>query len=385
MTAELDASLASLICLLYESALDERLWAGMAESLAQVFGAPSASIKIYHPGQASADILQVTGNFAPAEADPAWAEHWHRNDLWVQEATRRQLTGVGTGELLFSDAELMRTGYYNEWLKPLLIHSMVGALVPLGQDGTCSIGIHRPRGSAHFDQQDERKLGTLIPHIQLALRLRRHLHGTQLNMQALDQALDAVSLAIVAVDQKGALLFANRAAEALLQQGGALEVKQGQLRARAAQDDAQLQHLIQATSLGTQGLAPAAMKLGRNGPGALTLNFVPLVARAHELNASGPATLVMIRGIETPTGKGARTLTQLHGLTPTEARVAIALAQGHAPEEIATLFGIGLGTVRTHLKSTMAKTGTNRQSQLVALVWHNVGPLPLSPVNPLQP
>lgn len=376
MTAELDPKLADLIRRLYESALDEGLWSGMAENLAHAFGASSANIKIYHPDQASADIVEITANFAVTESDPAWAEHWHRNDFWVHEGMRRQLY-LGTSEYLVTDAELMQMGYYHEWLKPLMIHSMVGALVPLGRDGTGSIGIHRPRDAAHFDQQDVRRLGTLIPHIQLALRLRRHLHSTCMSQLMLDQALDAASVAIVAVDAEGRVQFANKLAEALLQENGALVVRAGHLRARDAQEDAELRHWIKATCLPTPSVTPGAMKLAQSGFMPLTLTFVPLVAKAHELGASSPAALVLIRGFDASTDKEASTLRQLHGLTPMEARVAIALAQGHAVEDIASLFRIGVGTVRTHLKSVMAKTGTNRQSQLVALVWSNVGPLPL--------
>jgi DNA-binding CsgD family transcriptional regulator/PAS domain-containing protein len=382
MSTKLDANLLTLIGLLYESALDERLWAGMADNLAKAFGAPSTSLKIYHPNQANADILQLTGNFAVAATDLAWSEHWHRNDLWVQEATRRKLTGVGTSELLLSDAELVRTAYYNEWLRPLMIHSMVGALVPLGQDATCSIGIHRPQGSAHFTQDDVRNLNTLIPHLQLALRLRRHLHHTDLGMQALDQALDTTHLAIVAVTPEAKVLFANKAAENLLQQGGHLLVSAGRLCTHPVRDDAELRRQIRAATQLTPNSPPCAMTLGQGGPKPLSLAFVPLTHRAQELNTNSPATLVLIRGLTDPTDKSAEVLRQLFGLTPSESRVAIALAQGLALEDMARRFGIGLGTVRTHLKSAMAKTGTHRQPQLVALVWHSVGPLPLQIVKP---
>ncbi len=378
MTTKQASKLSELVGLLYESALDERLWPGMAAKLAQAFDAPSAVLKIDHHQQASADILQVTDNFAIATSDPAWAEHWHRHDLWVQETAWRKLTGAVTSQSLMPDAKLMHTDFYNEWLRPLMIHTGVGALVPMGADGTGVIGVHRPSGSAHFDQHDANKLNALIPHIQQALRLRQHLHSAQSNMLALDQALEAARLAIVALDHEARLLFANALAEAILQADGPLQVTAGRVRARRATDDAELQHLIKINSQqkpgGQQG---GAMRVGQGGPTPLTLSFVPLRARAHELSTLAPATLLLIRSIHTPAETGAETLKQLFALTPSEARVAMALAQGHGLEDIATLTRTGLGTVRTHLKSAMAKTGTRRQSQLVALVWHSVGPLPL--------
>jgi DNA-binding CsgD family transcriptional regulator len=382
MSAEPDAKLSALIGLLYESALDEQLWEGMAERVAKAFDAPSAVIKINQPDQDSVDILQMTDNFAVAASDPAWADHWHRHDRWVQEVNRRKLKGAVNNAALMSDAELTSTSFYNEWLRPLMIHSVVGAVVPMGPKDHGVIGIHRPHGSAHFEQDDLRRLNALIPHLQLALRLRRHLHSTHLGMQALDQALDAVRLAIVAVDHESKVLFANKAAEAMLKESGHLTVQAGRLCARPIKDDAELRHQIRAASHLTPNSTPCVMRLGQGGPSPVSLAFVPLTHKAHELNSHGLATLVLIRGLDDSTDKAAEALRHLFGLTPAEARVTIALAQGQGLEEIATHYSIGIGTVRTHLKNAMSKTATNRQPQLVALVWHSVGPLPLHGMKP---
>jgi DNA-binding CsgD family transcriptional regulator len=55
-------------------------------------------------------------------------------------------------------------------------------------------------------------------------------------------------------------------------------------------------------------------------------------------------------------------------LTTAEARVAGLLAAGHSVAGIGDKLGIGVNTVRTHLQRAFAKTGTRRQSELVALV-----------------
>lgn len=61
-------------------------------------------------------------------------------------------------------------------------------------------------------------------------------------------------------------------------------------------------------------------------------------------------------------------LQDLFGMTPAEARVARGIADG---ESIATLAGTvksSRETIRFHLKSVFAKTGTSRQSELVGLL-----------------
>jgi DNA-binding CsgD family transcriptional regulator len=48
--------------------------------------------------------------------------------------------------------------------------------------------------------------------------------------------------------------------------------------------------------------------------------------------------------------------------------VASGVAEGLTLDEIAERHGVAVGTVRTQVKSVFAKTGSNRQSQLAALL-----------------
>lgn len=79
---------------------------------------------------------------------------------------------------------------------------------------------------------------------------------------------------------------------------------------------------------------------------------------------------IFIRDPELPIT--AERLCDLFGLTRTEAAVAAALGRGRSLEEIAAGMGIGLGTVRSHLKHILAKTGTHRQAEAVALLAGSV-------------
>ncbi len=60
-------------------------------------------------------------------------------------------------------------------------------------------------------------------------------------------------------------------------------------------------------------------------------------------------------------------MTSFH-LTPVEADVAIALANGATPAEIATRRGVSMATVRTHIARTLEKTGCRSIVDLVRLL-----------------
>ena len=59
---------------------------------------------------------------------------------------------------------------------------------------------------------------------------------------------------------------------------------------------------------------------------------------------------------------------QLYGLTPSEARVACAVASGESLESYASAHGISVSTVRWTMKQLLAKTGARRQADLVRIL-----------------
>jgi DNA-binding CsgD family transcriptional regulator len=65
----------------------------------------------------------------------------------------------------------------------------------------------------------------------------------------------------------------------------------------------------------------------------------------------------------------------LFDLTAAESRLVCALAEGRNLGEIAAEAGNSIHTVRTQLKSALAKTGTARQAELVALLLKSAATL----------
>ena len=61
-------------------------------------------------------------------------------------------------------------------------------------------------------------------------------------------------------------------------------------------------------------------------------------------------------------------LAAVFNLTPGEARVAAAIAQGQSLQDITATHRISINTVRTQLRSIFGKTGVVRQSDLVSLL-----------------
>jgi DNA-binding CsgD family transcriptional regulator len=81
------------------------------------------------------------------------------------------------------------------------------------------------------------------------------------------------------------------------------------------------------------------------------------------------ATVLMLIYLPAASDGTLTALQRLFGLTAAEARVLALLLDDCRPREIADELSISITTVRSHLQSLFAKTGTRRQSELVALAW----------------
>ncbi|MCY1300937.1 hypothetical protein D9M70_505250 [compost metagenome] len=65
-------------------------------------------------------------------------------------------------------------------------------------------------------------------------------------------------------------------------------------------------------------------------------------------------------------------LRQVFDFTPSEATLAMELANGLSVDEAAELLGIRRNTARTHLRAIFAKAGVSRQAELVRLILNGL-------------
>lgn len=85
--------------------------------------------------------------------------------------------------------------------------------------------------------------------------------------------------------------------------------------------------------------------------------------------------LVVLVDPNRPVGCTPETYAQLYGLTQGESRVAHQLVLGRSPREAAEELGIGVETVRTHVKNILPKVGCHRQVELVRRLVTGAGAL----------
>jgi DNA-binding CsgD family transcriptional regulator len=142
-----------------------------------------------------------------------------------------------------------------------------------------------------------------------------------------------------------------------------------------AQDQVQFtSRTAQRTFLETLANPTSLSKTGRSIAVAGRLRHVPLIAHVLPLRLSGldvfagAVSILFLTPITQQHGPAPELLQALFDLTPAEARVASMLVDGLSVETISETHGVSRNTVRTQLKSIFAKTGIDRQADLVRLL-----------------
>jgi DNA-binding CsgD family transcriptional regulator len=183
--------------------------------------------------------------------------------------------------------------------------------------------------------------------------------------------MNQLSQGVMLVDAEGRVGFANRYAERIFVSQDGLRLTPGGLKADLPDQTRRLRDLIaKAASAGAGNPAHSggALTLERaSGRRSLGVFVAPSVSVKMGIGAR-PAAVVFVTDPEQDISADAGQLEQLLELTPAEARLATALAQGQTVQEFAESAAVSLNTVRTHLKSIFSKTGVSRQSDLVRLI-----------------
>lgn len=172
--------------------------------------------------------------------------------------------------------------------------------------------------------------------------------------------LDEIDYGMLLLSDTGALLHANHAARAELDEQHPLQITGRELRTRLAQDQLALAEALQAAQRGLRRL----VTLGDRDK-ALTMAVVPLGALA---SGAPQATLLLLSKRSVCESLSVQWFARSHALTPAETRVLEGLCQGLEPREVAEQHGVGLATVRTQIGSIRAKTGTDSIRDLVRRV-----------------
>jgi DNA-binding CsgD family transcriptional regulator/PAS domain-containing protein len=278
--------------------------------------------------------------------------------------------GPITRSALIRDRDFMRSGLYNECIRPLGgFHALFAKERRDGQEIALAVCRSPERGD--FTRTETKTLRLLLPVLGTALELQQRLWVSERRNAALTSVLDRLPTGVVLTNNEARPVFVNARAAAIAAEDDGLGL-----------DD---RGVFGATALVTQAIKDAIAKVAEDGIAAvrrlrlerpslrppLIVTVLP-VARLNLAIPGAPTPHCALFISESGTATiDIAALSDVFGLTRRESEVASLLAAGLDLKGIADRLGLGLATVRSHLMRVFEKTGTHSQATLVAFIRGN--------------
>jgi DNA-binding CsgD family transcriptional regulator len=356
--AQQEASIAAL----YQAGMGQRDWGEALGVLADYVDAGGITLDTYDFGASRGTVL--ASNMAP---DPAILEYnavyGHANPL--AERTQRQLRDgcVYRASDFVPISEFMQTELYNTVYRKLGLKHLSAISIEYKQSRSTQLSVIKPVDAADFDDREVTQLAAVQAHVRQAWAGYCELSRTRRRLDELTSLWNLVEFAVVVVDSRRTIQFANRTAEDLLR-----------ALTRSGPDD------VGAALLRHPELARALNGVLADGGvrhvGALGLSPAPRLRATLFGMAPGTAAILMtdpLRHRDLPL----RALRRRFELTDAEARVVRRIVAGDTIRQAAERLGIGYETARSQIKSAMARNGWRRQSQMLADVFSELLPFGL--------
>jgi DNA-binding CsgD family transcriptional regulator/PAS domain-containing protein len=366
-----EADYADFLDLLYGAAVEHNDWERAIARFADLIGGAKAWLP-------ELNLVNGMGQGVIARIEPKAQETYFqyfasRNPFLRLGSAAPWPLNVRTDEDSFPKDEFIRTEYYNDFLKPQDIHSVL--VVRLGRRGglQSTLNVTRPRHNDQFARSDLELARRLQPHVIRAFNLSRRFADLDAFAGGLIEALDRSLHGVLLLDDTGRIIHANTLAERLLKEEEGLCVVHGRLSASPNESGKRLEMLIgQAAGRGGASRSGGSMALPTPRR-VLPLSLIVAPLRSDRLTMpAGPCVLVCVTDLEAGVSPPAQQLAAVFGLTPAEARVALALFEGATPREAAAALGLSPHTVHVHLARIFEKTATNRQAELIQLMMRTV-------------
>ncbi|MEZ2331141.1 helix-turn-helix transcriptional regulator [Mesorhizobium sp. RCC_202] len=173
-------------------------------------------------------------------------------------------------------------------------------------------------------------------------------------LQSITGMLDRIGCGFLVLNREKKVIEWNAAAQNTFE-------RQGEAADTAAELSTGLRHLIANVPV-------------RFLPGSLSWIVIrcrgdrPVILNETGVIAPDSTSIVALLDRDNRSATNPQTLQRMFGLTSAETQLALRLAQGDAPLEIARSWHLSRTTIRSQLASLFAKTETKRQAELVALL-----------------
>jgi DNA-binding CsgD family transcriptional regulator/PAS domain-containing protein len=275
--------------------------------------------------------------------------------------------------------EYQASRFYAEWQEPQGIVDFVCAPIEKTAERTALFCVFRHERDGMADDSALARMRLITPHIRRAAMISQLLEQQAREADLFRHALDGLETGLFLVDGRNRLVHANQSGAEMLGDAVAVTARNGRFATVDGRATAALEAASEAAGSGDAALGVQAISVpieARDGT-HFAAHVLPLTSgdrrsTGSEMRATA-AVFVKPTTISAPTG--AQLVARAFGLTPGEQRALARVVEVGGVVETADALGVSEATLKTHLNRIFAKTGAQRQPDLVRLVAGFSSPL----------
>ena len=361
-------SFSQVILALNASLTDARPWNEFLLRLSDYVGAKYATLILTPP-----NAMGLGTVITPAAAPEV--EQWYRDNFFDIDPFANLPEGkvVSLYEYI-NEADFKYSSYYKDFLNHVDSSHVLGVDMRTSGGFEARLRVTRAAGGEQFSIAERARLELVIPHVRQAVEIYQLLETSRSEEAVITDAVEHFAVGTVILDHSYKVLKMNRFAASMLSEQDGVSLSGGRVVFADSRTEADYRGLLKAAVNGASDEAPELRVSRPSGRPDISVVVRQVTTPNFMHTGSAPAIALLLSDPGSRTLVTAQSLRAVFDLTPAEAAIAAALANGMSVSDTAAHLGVALNTVRTHLRSIFSKTGVSRQSQLVHLIHTRVRP-----------
>lgn len=347
-----------LIAMVHQAVLDSDQWNGFAAALRESMGGLHANLTMRRTDAPMSELTSYVSGGPMEDMNRLYFGTYHLSDpLPYYRLTPGRAYGL-------DDMFGPKDGTMRDQLR--------GLLEPFGDPHLLILRVTESEGAnawltvlrdaPAFGLEDRSLMERLGVHLAIALAAYARLTDAQARIAAYAKAMDRLNVGLVTLAANGRIIDMDTLVSGLITDGEIMRRDpQGRLMLSDGAAGRRLAAALRDFAQSPHG-RPHAIRLSETRQADMLL--LPVVDRP----ATGrftPVARAYVHIDHRPAHNSLEMLKEMFHLTQSEARLALALGEGHTLAEAATILGLTLQTARTYSKRIFQKTGTRRQAELV--------------------
>lgn len=367
-----EQALSTVIGNIYEASYRPENWPLVLEKIAKYTGAHSTAI-LYKNKDSETQGCSYSYNFPDEDIEKFVGFGVDPNFYLFYE--KACIGTAAASDLLIPDRNELETRLgekYMTMVQSTVFYHMAGGLFYEDDSRIVGIGVMCPKEMGPMTERQIEKIDMLLPHLQRALMIQNEFHHLNQHENTLHANLNNLLIGLILFDKHLEPIYINPVARSILKYHPAIRLENGKISASEHTDSEKIHSaLVKALSSSTKNnSSDASTALGiRHHDSSTTLPIiispVTTVIKGFKTGNKSAVVDMCFSDPERPYPVEAGELSKIYGLTKAEAQVAISLANGLSPKDIAKMNEVEISTVRSQLKAIYHKIGVKTQVELV--------------------